>query len=197
MDRPASTSTRMFCLSDAMALIGALGLGLMVGRSYVRSASAFSYLVDDRVIERAASPWVWAYACVPPLLAVSLVLWPLRLIPPRPRFLRIVRLPGLVPAYVAWLAVAVALTKALLERPVLERTHFPKLGYLSLIDTMSLRIVAAKDLIGPAIAVSWLILWLGGGWRPERSWIDRAGRLLGVVWIAFGILNWVAGILPR
>jgi hypothetical protein len=178
-----------------MVLIAALGLGLMVGRSYVRSASAFSYVVHDPLSPRAASPWAWAYACVPPLLAVSLVLWPLRLIPPRPRFLRIVRLPGLVPALVAWLALVVALAKSLLERPVLQRVHFPKLGYLSLIESMSLRIVAAKDLMGPAIAVSWLILWLGGGWRPERSWIDRAGRLLGVVWIVFGIVNWVAAIL--
>jgi hypothetical protein len=30
---------------------------------------------------------------------------------------------------------------------------------------------------------SWITLALTGRWRSERSWIDRAGRLIGVVWL--------------
>jgi hypothetical protein len=40
---------------------------------------------------------------------------------------------------------------------------------------------------GFTVAVIWLLLALTGRWRPERSWIDRLGRLLGVVWIACAI----------
>jgi hypothetical protein len=40
---------------------------------------------------------------------------------------------------------------------------------------------------GCTVAAIWLLLVLSGRWRPERSWIDRLGRLLGVVWIAVAI----------
>ena len=39
-------------------------------------------------------------------------------------------------------------------------------------------------MIGTAIAASWILLLVSGQWRPERSWIDRAGRVLGWFWIA-------------
>jgi hypothetical protein len=38
-------------------------------------------------------------------------------------------------------------------------------------------------MIGAAIAASWTFLLVSGRWRPERSWIDRAGRALGWFWI--------------
>ncbi len=34
----------------------------------------------------------------------------------------------------------------------------------------------------------WLGLAASGRWRPERSWVDRLGRVLGVAWIAITIL---------
>ena len=37
---------------------------------------------------------------------------------------------------------------------------------------------------GHAIAGAWLIMALGGWWRPERSAVDRLGRALGAAWIA-------------
>ena len=40
---------------------------------------------------------------------------------------------------------------------------------------------------GFTVAAIWLLLGLSGRWRPEKSWIDRLGRLLGVVWIACAI----------
>jgi hypothetical protein len=39
-----------------------------------------------------------------------------------------------------------------------------------------------------AVIVAWTMLWTSGRWRPERSWLDRAGRLLGWYWIGLGIL---------
>jgi hypothetical protein len=40
---------------------------------------------------------------------------------------------------------------------------------------------------GFTVAAIWLLLALSGRWRPERSWIDRLGRLLGLVWMACAI----------
>jgi hypothetical protein len=39
-------------------------------------------------------------------------------------------------------------------------------------------------MIGVAVASSWLLLLVSGRWRPEPSWIDRSGRVLGWIWIA-------------
>ncbi len=36
---------------------------------------------------------------------------------------------------------------------------------------------------GLMVAGAWLALILAGTWRPERSWLDRAGRALGWFWI--------------
>ena len=38
--------------------------------------------------------------------------------------------------------------------------------------------------VGEAVALVWLITWGGRRCRPERSWIDRCGRVLGAVGIA-------------
>jgi hypothetical protein len=40
---------------------------------------------------------------------------------------------------------------------------------------------------GYSVAALWLVLALSGRWRPERSGIDRLGRVLGVAWIACAI----------
>jgi hypothetical protein len=42
---------------------------------------------------------------------------------------------------------------------------------------------------GPAVAAVWFVLALSGRWRPERSWIDRLGRLVGASWIVISILT--------
>ena len=34
-------------------------------------------------------------------------------------------------------------------------------------------------LVGGAVASVWIVMWLGGTWRAERSWIDRAGTGIG------------------
>jgi hypothetical protein len=39
---------------------------------------------------------------------------------------------------------------------------------------------------GWAVMVSWLTLALTSRWHPERSWVDRWGRVLGCTWIVIG-----------
>ncbi|WP_406695128.1 hypothetical protein V5E97_29235 [Singulisphaera sp. Ch08] len=40
---------------------------------------------------------------------------------------------------------------------------------------------------GYSVVAIWLLLVLSGRWRPEKSWIDRLGRVLGVIWIACAV----------
>ncbi len=42
-------------------------------------------------------------------------------------------------------------------------------------------------LVGGAIASVWIVMWLGGTWRAEGSWIDRAGIALGIYWITLSV----------
>jgi hypothetical protein len=46
-----------------------------------------------------------------------------------------------------------------------------------------------------AIAGAWLIMALGGWWRPEASGLDRLGRAVGAAWIAIMVVGWIAGLL--
>jgi hypothetical protein len=43
-------------------------------------------------------------------------------------------------------------------------------------------------LVGGAIASVWIVMWLSGTWRADPSWIDRAGRALGIYWIMISAL---------
>ncbi len=49
----------------------------------------------------------------------------------------------------------------------------------------------------PFVLGAWLGLWLAGLWAPERSWIDRAGRALGLFWIAHLAWTLVGPILQH
>ena len=49
---------------------------------------------------------------------------------------------------------------------------------------------------GIAVAIAWIGLAVSGGWRPEASWIDRAGRLVGLGSVAWMMLRpWVISVL--
>ncbi|MGO9465028.1 MAG: hypothetical protein ACLQIB_12215 [Isosphaeraceae bacterium] len=34
-----------------------------------------------------------------------------------------------------------------------------------------------------AVGGAWLVLLLAGSWKPKPSWIDRSGRVLGILWV--------------
>ena len=41
---------------------------------------------------------------------------------------------------------------------------------------------------GYAVAATWVVLAASGRWRPEKSWVDRLGRALGLAWICITAL---------
>ena len=41
---------------------------------------------------------------------------------------------------------------------------------------------------GPAVAAGWFVVLFSGNRRFERSWIEYAGRLLGIAWITLSLI---------
>jgi hypothetical protein len=46
-----------------------------------------------------------------------------------------------------------------------------------------------REVNGLAVSAVWLVLIVQGYWRPVPEWIDRLGRLLGVLWVISSILQ--------
>lgn len=190
---------RRLRLVDTMVLIAVEAVALMMTRSYLRCFSVLNSLVSTEPINVSVmGAREWLYACVPHLLVFSAALWPLRFMRPVGRCRRTARRPGLTVSYASWVAMMFALVRSAFDlRTSLAHTHFPNVGVLGPSDILVLRLVAMKDFIGAGVAVTWLVLWLGGGWHAESAWIDRLGRFLGVFWIALGVALWVDHIVRR
>ena len=136
--------------------------------------------------------------------AWTLAILGLRLRRPRARWSRLVRQPGLVAGLMAAFVLVVRLPgfatmcARVLGQPNLAVRNVTGIGgggvgrgggcfmglppgYLWFDTDHFLNTMA---MIGVAVGSSWILLLVSGRWRPEPSWIDRAGRVLGWFWIA-------------
>jgi len=98
------------------------------------------------------------------------------------------------PGSVAGAAVLLALACAAISRPEMlfyYRARPTGPLYLDWLPWWLSLWLSVPRLAGFAVAASWLSLGLGGGWKSDPGWIDRAGRFLGVAWLILG----TAGIL--
>jgi hypothetical protein len=95
------------------------------------------------------------------LLPASLCLLFMRLLHPRPDRRALFTQPG-------WLASLAVIVGVLL---------IPSAEFYFLVDLPQI----TPSLM---VALAWLALSASGNWRPERSWLGRAGRLVGALWIA-------------
>lgn len=133
------------------------------------------------------SQWI----LTPLLVTWSLALWILRLRRPRPRLRRLFRQPGMAATTVVLLSVVLLLFRflalcavAFLEDPNL----FARAGEGLTLDVLFVFSKQYTSELCDALLAVWLVLWLAGAWRSERSWIDRAGRTLGVLGVVYGLL---------
>jgi hypothetical protein len=171
---------RRFNLGDLMILTVALAFGLATAVNVVAyigdSYSAVAPVLRDdwqgwwKDFTRKVGPRSWVVQgcfqlllCMAGPLAPALVVAGLRR--PRPTIGRLVCQPG----FLACAAVC--------------------LCGLIIVDVNFLRIDIATppvlaSLPGATVLASWVALGVAGRWRPEASWVDRAGRFVGSVWIA-------------
>lgn len=178
------TTARRFSLGDGMLLTGALAVALGLGTLGARLWPRHYYIEALTTVEVGLSL---------PAFCLSVAVGLAGLRGPARRVRRGVLRPGVA----AGVAVAVRGVVHLFER----FDYLPPANTYAY-DRTSLFITT---LVSPGpnaacVAAAWAVLALGGRWRPEASWPDRAGRALGFSWLAAAAvlplvrwLGWFAG----
>lgn len=167
---------RRFTIADAMILVVAGAVAALLGRSIAPSldeppppgfAAIWQYLAWVQLLGSSAT--------VPGMAAMIAI----RLRRPRPSRLRLGFQPGFVAcvAVVGSLAPGLAWYAGIRHRPGFQRPEsFDQVWY------------CVTEWTGTAVLGAWIALILARRWRPEPSWIDRAGRALGLYWIGLLVL---------
>ena len=186
---------RRFHLFDAMVLIAILALGWTAARAYVVDCLGYLRLG----VSLTDSFWdcidTLRYGGIPFALVWAVALVLIRVPALRHRHQR--RCLCTQPGFTAALAVVACFAVVFLDS--IARTLFLRVKSgvwgpwnvtkLALSDIHMLMVAAPS-----AVAATWLVLALGGRWRPERSWLDRTGLLLGVYWISWPIVPWLVAL---
>jgi hypothetical protein len=188
------TEPRRITLFDFMTLVAATAIGLsLVQFGWPRKAagvSIFTWVVWPTYSSGYPSKtWVLPIAeRVAPFLP-CLVAWTgaflvTRLHGPRPRRRRLLAQPGLVAAVAALSVVTIESILLIGSAKLDGRFNWSGPSSINLFIVNGVILLAHHA--GWAVLVSWLTLILIGRWHPERSWVDRWGRVLGCTWIIIG-----------
>lgn len=181
-----SPRQRRFTLFDALALVAASAGGLAV----IRSNGGFTDW-SDLDAEKTLVPRTIEIACTylndscPLLFSWSYACLVLRMRQPRPNVRRIARQPGFA---AATMTVLVSIVKTLEHVAVQCGFYLRKAAIEPLYDLVT-NLWLSTELVSLAIACTWMFMALGRRCLPERSWIDRFGRVLGGTWILFYVLR--------
>ena len=164
-------SGRRFTLLDAMVLVAATAVGIAGARLYLAAAA-------ELVSARVSSVIYFRIDAVSPCLSAwSVALIALRLGPPRPPLRRLVLQPGIAACLVA--AVALPFTAADDRLGHFAQSE-PWYSHRFIYDLC----IGLPRTAATGVAMTWLVIGLGGRWRRSSDWLDLAGRMLGVAWLA-------------
>lgn len=181
---------RRFGLIDAMILVAATAAGLAWGREdlvatvqarAILTGVVFSNSMHTRPVQFADRLHTFTFGASRLLGCWTLAVLTLRLRSPRPRRVRLMCQPGMLAVATATayaVVVAVGFVLAFLIRAKYKPSWSDYAG-------QAVDVYATAN----AIAAAWLILALSGHWRPGRTWIDRSGCIMGLAWIALGIVG--------
>lgn len=171
-------SYRRFSIADAMILVVAGAVAALLGRSIAPS-------LNEPPPSGFAAIWLYvawvqqvgSCAAVPGMAAMIAI----RLRRPRPSRLRLSYQPGFVAcvAVMASLIPGLAWYASIRHRPGFQRSWaFDQVWY------------CVTEWSNTAVLGAWIALILARRWRPEPSWIDRTGRVLGFFWIGLLVLSY-------
>jgi hypothetical protein len=164
---------RRFTVLDAMVLVATTAVGLAALRAYQANQFAMFGPLGGPPGERVAG-----VVTILEAWSVGLLVMAVRPGPRRWRYRRLARQPGVAALHAAalCLVLVVVLDQA-------EAIIHPRPG--PILNTSYRLVRTAGFWTGPAIGSAWLTLATCGLWRRETHWIGRAGRVLGLAWVAF------------
>lgn len=208
----AERPPRRFNMLDALVLIAATALGLVAIRLTWEEQSEVFQVEGDTSLARTLSTVEHGSGLVrlvePGLVVWTLALLILRLRSPRPAWRRLMLQPGFIVEIVTVLMLVVALFRVVILCVLTRAVGFgwsKMLLFAFPIEVQSRPGMATWAVIRawflePSSAVAlgvlsvWLVLALGRRCRPERNWIDRAGRLMGVLWFLAAVSTQVSSL---
>jgi hypothetical protein len=184
---------RRFTLFDAMALVAAVAVGLVLSRTWAyyaqKEATYHSGIYMPSRFWAAVVPVTYSIVKFWPVVAATtpaLIL--LRLRRPRPPRRRLFAPPGVAACVAASVVMVFEVGERVLSRLVFTASLNTGTNRFDEIDAMNLAMGAlgplSSTVVGFGVAAVWVAMTLAGRWRPERSWIDWAGRALGFLWLA-------------
>ena len=194
MTAPRAGLATPFRIVDAMILVAATACAFAIARS----PSTFNvFFVTGAAWEM--SLFRWLHRLVPFPALWTLAVWGLARFRPRPERRRLARSTGGVAVAAAMAAVVLATVVSTIIHVahVLQETRAIPAFFNHPIQNHGLPPFAGsnlEELGGAAVLGAWAAMAAGRRCRLDRSWIDRAGRALGVVWIAM-MLVYVYGFL--
>jgi hypothetical protein len=176
---------RRFTLLDAMILVAATAVGIALSKAWPGPETyEVSLAIFGPKLLRSLGPVTHRIIASWPIVAIwTAALIALRLRRPRPASRRLFAPPGIAACVVA----LVVMLLKWLECGGYVVLHNDWVRNVRDISPLSLsRVIldaTASPVIGYGVAAVWASLALARRWRPEPGWIDRAGRVVGLLWI--------------
>ena len=178
---------RPFTIFDGLALIAAVAVALppsrMIYTMMVQWAAGDRRFASLRTVELTTTLTALFLA----IAGSTLIL--LSLLRPRPPMRRVLRQPGLV-ACVAAASAVVSNTALTLSRVYFKEWAVPGSRHLCT-SWLNEHIDTDEMSAGAAVLGAWVVLAAARSWASEPNWIDRAGRVVGVGWLALYFWTWV------
>jgi hypothetical protein len=186
---------RTITLFDLMMVVAATAIGLSLAQFGWQRKIAGGWISTWPVSAKysvggyPSTRWVVPIAgrvgpFLPCLVAWTGAFLVIRLRSPRPRRRRLLRQPGLVAAVVALSILTIEWTLFFGSAKLDGRFNWSSAESINVFFANGQILLAHHA--GWAVVASWLTLVLIGQWHPERSWVDRGGRILGCTWIIGG-----------
>jgi hypothetical protein len=179
---------RRFTILDAMVLVAATAVGLTLARPLAGEPFPLHHLKEGLL------PWLAPMTRQVILCWSLVVMWTPALLllgwkGPRPSRRRRLTTPGFAACVVATIMLGLEVAYAASHWAIRRRmASSPQPNeYLALLRSLKHEEFIAPS-IGFAVAAWWTTMALSGRWRPARDWLDRAGRVVGALWIALGVL---------
>ncbi len=197
-----SQINRSFQIIDAIVLVAATGFGLAGCRFWLwASKTDWDYYWPTVNEPMLVSLWQAALGAIP-IASILLLSWTmavllLRLRGTRPSRRHLWCQPGFLACVAAffvfaWKSVSVVLIAAA-EALSASPGQLSKLNYGDLVSELALRQLVPNFgppvNVGAVVLLLWLVIWASGRCRPEPSWVDRSGRVLGAVWMCVAVLE--------